>query len=58
MLGDGKELAGTGVMTAGLLARQLTADLGGVRVLDLVVTDGGDGTDSDRADRANATITC
>jgi alpha-galactosidase len=29
-----------------------------VPVLDLVVTDGGDGTDSDHADRANATMTC
>ncbi|WP_408630273.1 NPCBM/NEW2 domain-containing protein [Amycolatopsis mongoliensis] len=45
-------------MTPGLPARQLAADLSGVRVLDLVVTDCGDGTDSDHADWADATITC
>ena len=58
VLGDGKELAKTGVMTASLAAQQLAANLSGVQVLDLVVTDGGDGTDSDHADWANATITC
>ncbi|MEV6907311.1 NPCBM/NEW2 domain-containing protein [Amycolatopsis sp. NPDC051071] len=32
--------------------------LGGVQVLDLVVTDGGDGVDSDHADWAAAALTC
>ncbi|MEV6640332.1 NPCBM/NEW2 domain-containing protein [Amycolatopsis sp. NPDC051371] len=58
VLGDGKELAATGVMTAGLPAQQLAANLSGVQVLDLVVTDGGDTNDSDHADWADATITC
>ncbi|QWF82389.1 NPCBM/NEW2 domain-containing protein [Amycolatopsis sp. CA-230715] len=58
VLGDGKRLAGTGVLRAGQPAQALEADLAGVQVLELAVTDGGDGVDSDHADWANARITC
>ena len=50
IVGDGKQLAGTDLIKRGQPAQQLTAQLAGVQVLDLVVTDGGDGTNSDHAD--------
>ncbi|UMP06259.1 NPCBM/NEW2 domain-containing protein [Amycolatopsis sp. EV170708-02-1] len=56
--GDGKRLAGTGVLKRGQAAEKLSVPLSGVQVLDLVVTDGGDGVDSDHADWAGATLTC
>ena len=58
VLGDGKELAKTDVLKAGQPAQHLTAALTGVQVLDLILTDGGDGSTSDHADWADATITC
>lgn len=36
----------------------LTADLAGVDILELQVSDGGDGNDSDHADWAEAPIIC
>ena len=39
-------------------AEPLTADVTGAQVVRLVVTDGGDGIDSDHADWANARLTC
>ncbi len=58
ILGDGKELAATGVMHPGDKAQPLTAQLSGVQVLELSVDDGGDGNTNDHADWANATVTC
>jgi alpha-galactosidase len=58
VLGDGQELAATGVLRGGQAATPVAAGLAGVDVLELQVTDGGDGNDSDHADWARATITC
>ncbi|EMD29736.1 NPCBM/NEW2 domain-containing protein [Amycolatopsis azurea] len=58
VLGDGKRLANTGVLKRGQAAEKLSVPLGGVQVVDLVVTDGGDGVDSDHADWAGATLSC
>jgi alpha-galactosidase len=58
LIGDGKELAATGVMHPGDQARPLSAQLSGVQVLELSINDGGDGNTNDHADWANATITC
>ncbi|GAA3775308.1 NPCBM/NEW2 domain-containing protein [Streptomyces coacervatus] len=55
---DGTEVASTGVLTNAMPAQPLTADVTGAQVIRLVVTDGGDGIDSDHADWANAELTC
>ncbi|QTD96808.1 NPCBM/NEW2 domain-containing protein [Streptomyces cyanogenus] len=55
---DGTKAASTGVLTNAMPARPLTADVTGARVVRLVVTDGGDGIDSDHADWANARLSC
>lgn len=56
--GDGKTLASTDVLRHGAPAQTLNVPLKGVQVLDLVVTDGGDGNNTDHADWANAAVTC
>ncbi|WUH95597.1 NPCBM/NEW2 domain-containing protein [Streptomyces sp. NBC_00433] len=58
VVADGKQVAGTGVLTNADGSRPLTADVTGAQEVHLVVTDGGDGNDSDHADWAGATITC
>ncbi|MCW7941577.1 alpha-galactosidase [Streptomyces hygroscopicus] len=55
---DGTKVASTGVLTNAMPARPLTADITGARVIRLVVTDGGDGIDSDHADWADAKLSC
>ncbi|MFF2008611.1 NPCBM/NEW2 domain-containing protein [Streptomyces sp. NPDC058195] len=55
---DGRKAASTGVLTNAMPAQPITADVSGARVVRLVVTDGGDGTDSDHADWADLRITC
>ncbi|WP_405875555.1 NPCBM/NEW2 domain-containing protein [Streptomyces sp. NBC_00005] len=55
---DGTKVASTGVLTNAMPAQPLTADVTGAQVVRLVVTDGGDGIDSDHADWANAQLTC
>jgi len=55
---DGAKVAESGVMTAADAARTLTADVTGATTLRLVVTDAGDGTNSDHADWAGAQLTC
>ncbi|MFF4258924.1 NPCBM/NEW2 domain-containing protein [Streptomyces sp. NPDC001663] len=55
---DGTKVASTGVLTNSMPAQPLTADVTGAQVVRLVVTDGGDGIDSDHADWANAQLTC
>jgi alpha-D-xyloside xylohydrolase len=56
LLGDGRELWKSGVMSAGDAAKPVDVDLSGVKVLELRVADGGDGVDSDHADWADARI--
>jgi len=56
VLGDGKTLWASGVMQGGGAAKPIDVDLSGVRSLELRVTDGGDGVDSDHADWADARI--
>ncbi|MFJ1613283.1 MULTISPECIES: NPCBM/NEW2 domain-containing protein [unclassified Streptomyces] len=55
---DGRKVASTGVLTQAMPAQSLSADVRGAQVVRLVVTDGGDGTDSDHADWADLRITC
>jgi hypothetical protein len=56
VLGDGRTLAVTPVLTSADAARALDVDVSGVRRLTLRVTDGGDGVDSDHADWADARL--
>ncbi|MFE6664523.1 NPCBM/NEW2 domain-containing protein [Streptomyces sp. NPDC057697] len=55
---DGTKAASTGVLTNAMPALPVTADVSGAQVVRLVVTDGGDGVDSDHADWADLRITC
>lgn len=55
---DGTKAASTGVLTNTMAAQPVSADVSGARVVRLVVTDGGDGVDSDHADWADPRITC
>ncbi|MEU6507943.1 NPCBM/NEW2 domain-containing protein [Streptomyces sp. NPDC046942] len=55
---DGTKVASTGVLTNAMPAQPLTADVTGAQVVHLVVTDAGDGNDSDHADWADARVSC
>ncbi|MEV6054749.1 NPCBM/NEW2 domain-containing protein [Streptomyces sp. NPDC052107] len=55
---DGTKVASTGVLTNAMPAQPLTADVAGAQVVRLVVTDAGDGIDSDHADWADARVSC
>ncbi|MFI0711446.1 NPCBM/NEW2 domain-containing protein [Streptomyces inhibens] len=55
---DGTKVADSGLMTVDQSAKRLTADLTGGTELRLVVTDGGNGNNSDHADWAGPRITC
>ncbi|MFJ3788693.1 NPCBM/NEW2 domain-containing protein [Kitasatospora sp. NPDC090091] len=55
---DGTKVADSGRMTGITPAKHLTADLTGAYELHLVVTDGGDGTNSDHADWAGPVLSC
>ncbi|MFI6767997.1 NPCBM/NEW2 domain-containing protein [Streptomyces sp. NPDC050355] len=55
---DGTKVADSGLMTVDQPAKHLTADLTGGSELRLVVTDGGNGNNSDHADWAGPLITC
>ncbi|WP_197366838.1 NPCBM/NEW2 domain-containing protein [Streptomyces clavuligerus] len=55
---DGVKAASTGVLTNAMNAQPLTADVRGAKAVRLVVTDGGDGIDSDHADWADLAIGC
>jgi alpha-galactosidase len=57
VVGDGRVLFDSGVLTRDD-TRQVDVDLTGVRVLDLVVGDAGDGGYNDRADWAGLDATC
>ncbi|WP_223199083.1 NPCBM/NEW2 domain-containing protein [Solihabitans fulvus] len=58
VLGDGTELAGTGVVKSGQAATVLDAPTTGVRVLELRVNDGGNGNRDDHADWADVSVHC
>lgn len=55
---DGKKAASTDVLTNAMPAQPISADVGGAKVVRPVVTDGGDGVDSDHADRAGLRTGC
>lgn len=55
---DGTQVADSGLMTVDQPAKRLTADLSGGSQLRLVVTDGGNGNDSDHADWGDPELTC
>jgi alpha-galactosidase len=55
---DGTKVADSGLLTTADPAQHLTADVGGATLVRLIVTDGGNGTDSDHADWADARLTC
>jgi alpha-galactosidase len=55
---DDRKVADSGVMDTAMPAKTLTADLTGATLLRLVVTDAGDGTNSDHADWADPRLTC
>jgi alpha-galactosidase len=55
---DGTLVADSGLMTTADPAKTITASMAGAQVLRLVVTDAGDGNNSDHADWAGAQITC
>ncbi|WP_165225612.1 NPCBM/NEW2 domain-containing protein [Aquisphaera insulae] len=57
LVGDGKALWSSGVLKTHDPAREVDANLTGVKRLVLQVTDGGDGMNFDHADWADATIT-
>jgi len=54
--GDGKILWRSGVLTGGQAAIPVSVDLADVKTLTMEVTDGGDGTNDDHADWADANI--
>ncbi|MFE7406123.1 endo-alpha-N-acetylgalactosaminidase family protein [Isoptericola sp. NPDC057559] len=58
VLGDGASLATTPVLRGRGETVDLAVDVTGVRYLDLVVTDGGDGNGNDHADWAGAKLGC
>jgi len=56
LVGDGKVLWESGIMRAGVPAREVDVDLQGIQRLTLQVGDAGDGNGMDHADWAEATI--
>ncbi|MFJ9037498.1 NPCBM/NEW2 domain-containing protein [Streptomyces sp. NPDC102406] len=55
---DGRKVASTGVLSNSDAPQALSADVTGAQVVRLVVTDGGDGIDSDHADWGDAQVSC
>ena len=56
VLADGKKVFDSGVMRGKQPARKISLDLDGVEELLLIVTDAGDGINSDHADWADARL--
>ena len=56
VMADGRELWTSGIMRSGHSPKPVDVDLRGVKVLVLMVTDGGDGINYDHADWADAQI--
>ncbi|GAA4085119.1 hypothetical protein GCM10022233_79140 [Streptomyces shaanxiensis] len=55
---DDTRAASTGLLTNAMPAQPITADVTGAQVVRFVVTDGGDGIDSDHGDWAEARVSC
>ncbi|WP_199921404.1 NPCBM/NEW2 domain-containing protein [Streptomyces bicolor] len=55
---NGTRAASTDTLTNAMPAQPITADVTGAQVVRLVVTDGGDGIDSDHGDWAEARLSC
>jgi hypothetical protein len=55
---DDRKVADSGVVTWQDAAKPIDANIGNSEFVRLVVTDGGDGTNSDHADWADAKVTC
>ena len=55
---DNTKVADSGLLTVDDPAKSLTADLSGAQFVRMVVTDGGDGNNSDHADWAGAQVHC
>ncbi|NUR01666.1 MAG: alpha-galactosidase [Streptomyces sp.] len=55
---DGRQVADSGVLTNPMGGKPLQADVTGATSVQLIVTDGGDGNNSDHADWADAQLTC
>jgi hypothetical protein len=58
VLGDGRPLFDSGIVTWQTPAKPVQVDITNVQVLDLIVTDGGDGNGNDHADWADPKVTC
>lgn len=54
----GRKAVSTDVLTNAMPAQPISGDVSGAKVVRLVVTDGGDGIDSDHADWAGLRISC
>lgn len=57
VIGDGKEIYNSGKIEAGTAAKPVELNIEGLNIVELVVTDGGDGTSGDRAAWLRPTIT-
>jgi alpha-galactosidase len=55
---DGTKVADSGLLTTADAAKHLAADVTGATFVRLVVTDGGNGNNSDHSDWADAQLTC
>jgi hypothetical protein len=55
---DGVQRYASGTMTGAMASQNMSVNIAGATKLALIVTDGGDGSDYDHADWANARITC
>jgi len=55
---DGNKVADSGLLTVADPAKHLTADVSGATFVRVVVTDGGNGNNSDHGDWAGAQLTC
>ncbi|MFG2550371.1 NPCBM/NEW2 domain-containing protein [Streptomyces sp. NPDC048581] len=55
---DGTRAASTGTLTNAMPAQPINAEVTGAQVVRLVVTDGGDGIDSDHGDWAGVRVSC
>lgn len=56
ILADGKKLYSSGIMQRGEKAKEILLDVKGVKILELIVTDGEDGLSGDHADWINPII--
>lgn len=55
---DGTKVADSGLLTTADPAKHLTADVSGATFVRVIVTDGGNGNNSDHGDWADAQLTC